>query len=483
MGITPLSDGSSIVTGFFNGTASFGGTTLTSAGSGDVFIAKLNADGSYAWAKSAGGTGSDNGWAVTPLSNGSSFVTGSFDTSASFYSASFYGSGTLSGAGDDDVFVALLDSNGNWASAIDTIRPTIAVSSNVSSLEAGEIAALTFTLSESSSDFSESDIAVSGGSLSSFSGSGRTYTAIFTPTADSTTNGVISVASTKFSDAAGNFNNDGSDPNNTVTLSIDTIRPTILNFLGVKDNLTAIEDISSPADGSIAIAEDTKIPYLWSADLSEWISIQGLPGLDGAQGAQGAQGLQGEKGEKGDKGDPGPAGTNGLDGINGEDGAKGEQGEKGDQGDKGDTGADGSSPLLSDLDGYDTSIAGNTDNVGDYGGLDINSFSKETDTVYRISAWDSNDFDNRWVKGSKFACVLAPRSVFWDNKITSGEKFMSSALFEFTGDGTSGQLITSDFLISELGDLTDDPSDPLQWGFVDPFGDVIDKETVENHIY
>ena len=46
--ITSLSDGSSIVTGPFEDAASFGDTTLTSAGSADAFIAKLNADGSYA---------------------------------------------------------------------------------------------------------------------------------------------------------------------------------------------------------------------------------------------------------------------------------------------------------------------------------------------------------------------------------------------------------------------------------------------------
>ena len=47
-GISALADGSSLITGYFRGSASFGSTTLTSAGSNDVFIAKLNADGSWA---------------------------------------------------------------------------------------------------------------------------------------------------------------------------------------------------------------------------------------------------------------------------------------------------------------------------------------------------------------------------------------------------------------------------------------------------
>jgi len=46
-GITSLSDGSSIVTGEFSGTASFGDTTLSSAGGeqDDVFIARLSPNG------------------------------------------------------------------------------------------------------------------------------------------------------------------------------------------------------------------------------------------------------------------------------------------------------------------------------------------------------------------------------------------------------------------------------------------------------
>ena len=40
-GVSTLPDGSAIVTGYFYGTATFGSTTLTSAGGGDVFVAKF----------------------------------------------------------------------------------------------------------------------------------------------------------------------------------------------------------------------------------------------------------------------------------------------------------------------------------------------------------------------------------------------------------------------------------------------------------
>ena len=119
------------------------------------------------------------------------------------------------------------DANNSVTLSVNTIRPTIAINSNVNSLKASETASLSFTLSESSTTFDANDLSISGGSISSFSGSGTSYSATFTPTAESTANGVISVASSRFSNAAGNLNNDGSDANNSVTLSVDTIRPTI----------------------------------------------------------------------------------------------------------------------------------------------------------------------------------------------------------------------------------------------------------------
>ena len=111
-GITSLADDSSIVIGRFSGAASFGDTTLNSAGNDDVFIAKLNREGSYAWATKAGGTGNDYGYGITSLADGSSIVTGSIRGAASF------GDTTLNSAGNRDVFTAVLDANGNWLSVI-----------------------------------------------------------------------------------------------------------------------------------------------------------------------------------------------------------------------------------------------------------------------------------------------------------------------------------------------------------------------------
>jgi len=119
------------------------------------------------------------------------------------------------------------EANNTAAMTVDTIRPTIAVTSDKGSLRAGQVATLTFALSETATDFVASDMATSGGTLSNFSGGGTSYTATFTPDLNSTTNGVVSIASSAFSDAIGNLNVDGADPNNTVTMTVQTIRPTI----------------------------------------------------------------------------------------------------------------------------------------------------------------------------------------------------------------------------------------------------------------
>ncbi|MFM8892097.1 MAG: Ig-like domain-containing protein, partial [Planctomycetia bacterium] len=113
------------------------------------------------------------------------------------------------------------------ALAIDTVLPTIAITSSVASLRGGQSATITFTLSESSSDFGIGDISVAGGLLSNFAGSGANYTATFTPAANSTSPGVVSVPAGVFTDAFGN-------PNLAGTLgqpiAIDTVAPAFLTI-------------------------------------------------------------------------------------------------------------------------------------------------------------------------------------------------------------------------------------------------------------
>eukprot|EP01031_Cornospumella_fuschlensis_P053679 gene53679-biopygen30238 len=110
---------------------------------------------------------------------------------------------------------------------LDVTPPTVIVSSPKSSLGAGETATVTFTLSEASVNFTAADVTVTGGTLSNFSGSGTSYTATFTPTAGAST-ASVKVDSNRFTDAAGNNNQDGAETNNTVSFNLDSTPPTII---------------------------------------------------------------------------------------------------------------------------------------------------------------------------------------------------------------------------------------------------------------
>jgi hypothetical protein len=102
------SSGNAYVTGYFMDTATFGTTSLTSQGSQDVFIAKLDTDGVWQWAKNGGGTSSDGGSDITVDTSGNIYVTGSFSATAIF------GSTSLTSQGEYDVFIAKLTSNAIW---------------------------------------------------------------------------------------------------------------------------------------------------------------------------------------------------------------------------------------------------------------------------------------------------------------------------------------------------------------------------------
>ncbi len=108
--ISTLADGSAIVTGLFRDTVAFGSTSLTSAGSRDIFIAKIDASGAYVWAIRAGSTSTDGGYGVSTLADGSAIVTGQFTGTVVFGATSLTASGT-------DVFVAKVNSSGSfvWA--------------------------------------------------------------------------------------------------------------------------------------------------------------------------------------------------------------------------------------------------------------------------------------------------------------------------------------------------------------------------------
>jgi hypothetical protein len=111
--------GDIIITGTFQGTKDFDPSglsyTLTSNGSADVFIWKLNSGGGLIWAKNIGGIGSDYDESVTTDPSGNVYVTGGFSFTPDFDPGP--GTFNITSFGGDDIYVLKLAGNGSfeWA--------------------------------------------------------------------------------------------------------------------------------------------------------------------------------------------------------------------------------------------------------------------------------------------------------------------------------------------------------------------------------
>ena len=161
------------------------------------------------------------------------FTTNEIGTLSTNISAGFSSSSTISSTGSHTITFSILsndtysgktitltDAAGNTTTmnlntfTVDAIRPTMTITSSTSGVSSGSTSSgtpvsLIFTSNESTTNFSISDITVSNGSLNnSFSGSGTTYTATFTPTASGTC--TITVNAGTYTDTAGNNNTAGS---------------------------------------------------------------------------------------------------------------------------------------------------------------------------------------------------------------------------------------------------------------------------------
>ncbi|MFN7218317.1 Ig-like domain-containing protein, partial [Microcystis sp.] len=134
-------------------------------------------------------------------------TTGSVSVAADSYTDI---AGNNGGAGTDTV-------------TIDTLNPTLAVNIVDTSLNDGTNNSLvSFEFSEDVTGFDNSDVSVSGGTLSNFTGSGSSYQATFTADDAVETTGSVSVAADSYTDVAGNTGGAGTD-----TVTIDTKNPTV----------------------------------------------------------------------------------------------------------------------------------------------------------------------------------------------------------------------------------------------------------------
>ncbi len=131
--------GNTYVVGEFIDTLTLGDTTLTSAAYTDVFVAKLDTNGNWVWAQSAGGERYDYGHDIAIDSEDNVYVTGGFIGEADFGSITL---NTGSSFPPYNVFITKLDSDGNWLWANQSeggsaIAYTVSIDQNLDIIIAG----------------------------------------------------------------------------------------------------------------------------------------------------------------------------------------------------------------------------------------------------------------------------------------------------------------------------------------------------------
>ncbi len=98
--------------GRFDGTVDFnpgpGTYNLTSVGTADIFISKLNNSGNFVWAKAFGGTGWDIGKSISLDANNNIYVTGWFTSSAIYFDLFSLTNTDITSPYTSDMFIAKL---------------------------------------------------------------------------------------------------------------------------------------------------------------------------------------------------------------------------------------------------------------------------------------------------------------------------------------------------------------------------------------
>ncbi len=111
--------GNVYTTGSYNGTVDFdpgaGTFNLTAKSSEEIFVSKLTAAGNFVWAKSMGGSDRSYANAITVDGSGNVYTTGSFRGTTDFDPGA--GVSNLTSAGESDIYVSKFDAAGNfvWA--------------------------------------------------------------------------------------------------------------------------------------------------------------------------------------------------------------------------------------------------------------------------------------------------------------------------------------------------------------------------------
>jgi Ca2+-binding RTX toxin-like protein len=170
-----------------------------------------------------------------PLANGE-FVEVSFDNGTSWIPAGPDGPtgwtlGLQSLAGTGELTVRVTDAGGNsgpvtsYAYTVDTITPSVGVTSTATLLKAGQTATLTFTFSEDPYGVGAGDFVVTGGSIGALNTGAdpKVYTTVFTPTAGYSGPAGVTLAASSYTDLAGN----PGMGSGTMAITVDSVAPTL----------------------------------------------------------------------------------------------------------------------------------------------------------------------------------------------------------------------------------------------------------------
>ncbi|MDF2447916.1 MAG: hypothetical protein K0R26_420 [Bacteroidota bacterium] len=84
LGVTSDQYGNVFICGYFKNTTVIGNTTLTSSGNYEIFIAKLDRNGNWLWAKKAGGAGRDEAKSIKCDAQGNVYICGMYGNGAKF---------------------------------------------------------------------------------------------------------------------------------------------------------------------------------------------------------------------------------------------------------------------------------------------------------------------------------------------------------------------------------------------------------------
>ena len=114
-GVSTDNSGNVYVAGKYEQKANFSGTIIPCAGNHDIYLAKYTASGTLLWIKTAGGPNGDYAQALACDGSNYVYIAGEIEGSSTI---NFEGnSNTLKGKGDNDIFLAKYDLEGNllWA--------------------------------------------------------------------------------------------------------------------------------------------------------------------------------------------------------------------------------------------------------------------------------------------------------------------------------------------------------------------------------